>query len=288
MKESSTNCFNCGQKIGADDKFPPGITGTHLLVQRPGHFRIFKDLKHKMKEFDDYKDNDKCIPNMLLEDYKNNIINPILEKSKFGINKVSKFIFEDKSIVIRKLTQAGYRLLNFILYSHLFFSNCLGFIPDEIMNETICDGMTCIQMLVTDWNLLKEELHSKGIQIIQIFMNLIFPKISEKIKNCKLIKSSEEREKFEDDIEKLLQDAYAEYEEYSKKYLQFNQELFKNDKYNMKSLLLENNDIKNYDEENYPLYKYFLMTTYPSKEAFIYELKNVPEYKKNILYWQLI
>ena len=30
-------------------------------------------------------------------------------------------IFEDKSIVIRKLTQAGYRLLNFILYSHLFF-----------------------------------------------------------------------------------------------------------------------------------------------------------------------
>ena len=142
------------------------------------------------------------------------------------------------------------------------------------MNKYTCDGMTCFQMLLIDWNLLKDALKSKGIQIIQIFMNLIIPNICEKLKSC-FMKSEEEREKFENDIEKILQDAYVEYEAYSKKYFEFNQKLLNVDKYNMKSLMLENNDIKNYEEDNFPFYKYFLMTIYPSKENFINEFKKV-------------
>ena len=41
----------------------------------------------------------------------------------------------------------------------------------------------------------------------------------------------------------------------------------------MKSLMLENNEIQSYDEENYPFYKFFMMTTYPSKDLFINELQ---------------
>ena len=43
--------------------------------------------------------------------------------------------------------------------------------------------------------------------------------------------------------------------------------------------MLENNEINTYDEENYPFYKFFLMTTYPSKESFINELKKVIQYE---------
>ena len=47
----------------------------------------------------------------------------------------------------------------------------------------------------------------------------------------------------------------------------------------MKSLMLENYDVKDYDEGTYPFYKFFLMTTYPSKDTFINELKKVPQYE---------
>ena len=168
---------------------------------------------------EEYGDNYKNIPNMLLADYKKIKIVPILENSKFGINQISKIRFLLNNMIVRKLSQVGYRLLNFIIYSHLFFANCLGIIPDEKMNDYVCGGMSCIEMLETDWNLLKDALQSKGVQIIQIFINMIFNKISEKIKNCKELKTNEEREKFEEEIEKILEESYKKYEEYSKKYL---------------------------------------------------------------------
>ena len=110
-------------------------------------------------------------------------------------------------------------------------------------------------------------------------MNLIFNKLSEKLKNCKEIKTLQEREKFEDEIEKLLEETFKEYDAYSKKYLELNQEALYLTKHSMKSLMLEMNDIKEYDEENYPFYKYFFMTTYPSRDSFINELKKVIQYE---------
>ena len=78
-------------------------------------------------------------------------------------------------------------------------------------------------MLETNWNLLKDALQSKGIQIIQIFINLIFDKIVEKIKYWKEIKILNDREKFEKEIEDLLEESFKEYDEYSKKYLKENE-----------------------------------------------------------------
>ena len=139
--------------------------------------------------------------------------------------------------------------------------------------------MTCIQMLETDWNKLKEALQLKGIQLI-IFINLIFEKLSKMIKNCKEIKTFEEREKFEEEIEKLLEESYKEYEKYSKLFIENNKKIFELDKNSMKFLVQETFDIKDYDEKEYPFYKYFLMTTYPTKEDFIYQLKSIPQYER--------
>ena len=270
-------CSNCNKDIGYAEK-QPGVKGEHGMVIREGHYRIFKDEDHKKSEMKN--DTDENIPNMLLADYKKKVIDRILHKSKYGINQISKVRFIQDDQKVRKLSQVGYRLLNYILYSHLFFSNCLGFIPDEKMNSYVCKGMTCIEMLEVNWNLLKDALQSKGIQIIQIFMNMIFDKIIEKLKNCKELKKIEEREKFESDIETILENSYNQYENYSKKYLDLNRKDLQIDKNNMKSIVLELYNVDDYDEKLYPFYKYFLMTTYPTKDNFINKIKKIPEYKR--------
>ena len=274
-----SNCLFCKKEIGYAP-LPKGMKGAHGFVQREGHYRIFKDEKVRAEQFGTH-DSSENIKNMLINEYKVKIIDPILKESKLGINKPKKAIFLQFNHSVRKLSIVGYRLLNFILYSHLFYSNCLGFISNDDIKKYICDEMTCIQMIETDWNLLKEALQSKGIQIIQIFMNLIFKKLSEKLKNCKKIESLEQREKFEEEIEKLLEETYKEYEAYSKKYSKINEEALKLDRESMKALVLENNDVNNYDEKEYPFYRYFLMTTYPSKKSFIDETKRANLFEKN-------
>ena len=217
---------------------------------------------------------------MMIDEYKEKIINPIIEKEKYGINKVLKFIFENNKIKVRNLSSIGYRLLNFILYSHLFYANCLGFISNESMSKYICDGMSCIEMLEVDWNLLKDELKSKGIQTIQIFLNLIFNKISKKLVSIKEIQTIKEHEKLEDEIEKILIESYKEYESYSELYNKNNNKMFKSNNNSIKSLMLENHDIKLYEEKIYPYYKNFFMTIYPTKAHFINELQKIEKYQK--------
>ena len=217
---------------------------------------------------------------MLLEDYKKTKIDPIIEESKYGICKISKMTFESKDCLIRKLSSVGYRLLNFILYSHLFFSNCLGFISKEdLQTKYLCNGMTCIEMIVVNWDLLKDNLQSKYGIIIQIFMNLIFEELSQKIKICKFLKTIEERENFEKEIENIIKKTIDNYENNSKIYMDSNFTELQININNMKSLLLENLDINLYNEDLYPFYKYFFMTTYPSEGKLAQELKKIPEYE---------
>jgi hypothetical protein len=51
------------------------------------------------------------------------------------------------------------------------------------------------------------------------------------------------------------------------------------DNQSMKSLVTENNDVILYDENNYPFYRYFLMTTYPTEKNFKEELQKINNYE---------
>ena len=278
-KEEQDRCLNCREPIGYG---PPkeDYTGSHSMIKRPGHLRIFKDEEHRMQEFSSYGNNEEGIPNMLLDEYKQKVIDPILEKSKFGIHKVQKTYFEQINITIRKLSIIGYRLLNYVLYSHLFFAHCLGFIPDNKIEDYSGRDMTLMNMIETDWNILKDCLQTKGVQNIQVFMNMIFKKLCNLLNNCKNMKTSEEREKFELEVEKMLEEEYKKYDEYQKKYLEINKNSLSLEKNSMKSLMLEINDENEYDHKNFPFYKLLFMTTYPSIDNFKHELIKVPNYEQ--------
>ena len=274
----SSECPKCKKLIGGLKK-KPEEKGYHKMILREGHYRIFKNLEEKKDEFERFKDTNELIPNMLLSDYKNKKIEPILNKNNFGMPKIDKITFIQKNKKIRKLSQIGYRLLNFIFYSHLFFSDCLGYINDDFKEKNSFENMPYIYFLSTDWNLLKQALFEKGITVIQIFLNLIFDKFSELLKNCGEMKNVEQRNKFEENVEELLNKCYQEYQKYSENYLKINQKLHCIKPEAIKSIILELYNPEQYDEKKYPFLKYFTMTSYPTEETFRNELYKIKNYE---------
>ena len=274
----SYKCINCKQLIGGTTKNKEE-KGYHKMIIRKDHFRIFKNKDDKIKEFSRFNDTDELIPNMLLEDYKNKYIDPLLKKKNYGIPNIDKITFIQKNKKIRNLSQVGYRLLNYILYSHLFFSYCLGYIKDDVKERYLCDNMTFTEILRLNWELLEDSLFNKGITIIQIFLNLIFDKISFLLKNCDEIILIEQRNKLEESIENILKDSYKEYEEYSKIYIDTNSKLHNINSESLKSIILELYNPEEYSENDYPFIKYFIATKYPTEEHFINELYKISNYK---------
>ena len=275
----SYNCLNCKKLIGGQEK-KKEEKGFHKMIIRKGHYRVFKNIEDKNKEFNRFKDTDELIPNILLSDYKTKVIDPLIKTKHYGIAKMDKFMFSQKDKKIRNLSQVGYRLLNYILYSHLFFSYCLGYLNDEFQKKYVSDDMNFIEIIKINWELLEEALFNKGITLIQIFLNFIFDKISKFLKKCPEIYTIKERNKFEDSIEKILEEAYKEYENYSNIYLNSNLKLHNLDKENLKSIILELYNPEDYPEEKYPFLKFFMITKYQSEESFTKELEKISNYDK--------
>jgi len=275
------NCSICGEKCGWGKKKVPALgPENHGMVIRPGHYRIFKNKGHKEREMDKYDESDANIPFKYLDQYKNEVIEPILNKANFGFNQISMDYFKSQDKDVRKLSIIGYRLLNFISYSHLFFAYCLGYISEENMKQYLIKDMDIIQIIKSDWNLLKESLQKKNVGSIQIFMNMIFRKLSNLIKDCKMLKNLKQREIFEKEVENLIEECIKNYPDFSIKY---------NDE-NKKQLELNNQDIKTiiaqlipvtediYPENEYPMLKYFNLTKYKTKEDLINRMNNSQNY----------
>ena len=200
------SCYNCGKIIGQSSEIK--------IPNKPNYYRIFKDNNAKNSAYDKFNAVYNYVPNMLLDDYKKDKIDPILEANKFGIIKANLIDFKNVNVKIRNLSNIGYRILNFIIYSYLFSANCLGFISNENIQKYTCDEMTCFDMLEIDWNIIKDELNKKGILNIHLFMNIIFDNFYKKVISCKKLKTIEERDKFEEECEKLLDDSFKKYEYY--------------------------------------------------------------------------
>lgn len=229
-----------------------------------GFYRVFENEK-KMKEFKtqfyQYRINYSLIT---LGAFYDKYIKPIFQEEKNGILKVSKKNFERNNKKIRKLNQISYRILSFILYSHLLFSEELGYI--ENCKNYQYDEMSFLDIIDKNWEILENELKKKNIRNIRIFLNLIFKDVIEVIKNRQFISTLEERNDFEDKFNKIIEKKLIEYNEYEKKYLDLNKQYRDLDLITMSNLFNEVNDVSQYSEKSFPFYKYFLYCNYPSLE----------------------
>ena len=286
-KNRTFKCPVCEQKIGWGPKVVKKGEETHGMVIRPGHYRIFKDEKQKIGQMKVFDEVDENIPNMLLDNYIKEVIEPIRNKTYFGFNSVLDNYFKNKEKKVRNLSQIGYRLLNFISYCHLFFGNLLDVISDDKLNNYLIKNMTIIQIIETDWNLLEESLKQRNVSSIEIFMNLIFKELSQMIKECKFLTKEEEREEFENKVECLIDKCLKEYQYYSYNYIEENKKILKKiDNYSAETILSElsypNEEV--YPEKDYPMFKYFILTKYKTRD----DLKKHLDIKKYPLINQLL
>ena len=271
----SANCPNCGKTIGGGPKVKLG-KGIHGMAVRPGHYRIFKDQAQHKKQMANYGDSDENIPNMTLDNYIKNIIEPIIkEKPSLGFNSIDKEYLEEKDKIIRKLSNIGYRLLNFIAYSHLFFSYCMGKISEEELNK-YTQNCKILQIIEINWNLLKEALNQKNIDSIQIFINMIFKDLIREIQSYKISKDQKYLELIEKKVKNIISKCSKNYPKYCKKYFE-NQDIDIND---LKTLVYETvpPDSGSYPAEEYPLFKYFHYTEYKNEKDLLNKMPNKEKY----------
>jgi hypothetical protein len=210
---------------------------------------------------------------MTLDEFKEKYINELYKKDK-GLHKIEENYFKKNDKLVRNLSQISYRLLNYILYSHLFFArlytgvseNFDKYLPERKNNS----GNSFIRMswgeaLNECWILLKKELSEKDINYPEIFMNFIFKDLYTKLNEQNCLEDFDSLIAFENNLEELIQQKLEKSKEECKKYKELINKNCK-DKDSCVSLLTEKFDKSNYDNEKYPNYENFYYTDYLDEE----------------------
>ena len=261
------NCPKCGEQIGG--------TG-HMPVIRENHMRIFKDQANISNiNYSFYQNNG--FKYMIFDDFKIFCQDKLQSNEIKGIFSIDFDLFMNETKVVRKLSNISYRLLNFIIYSCLHFSNILGYLTDKQVEKYIPPFTTTFQIIEEDWNLLRKALFDKEIQNPQIFLNAIIPKLLELISQFENIETIERRNEFEEKVNNLvnltIQDKtlFKKYEENNNLYLGLKLT-------SMKAILQEIFPPNNYDEKEFPYLKYFMLRLSPSENLLLDYLRRIPDY----------
>ena len=259
-------CPYCEKEIGSiykENDFESRLE----IVKREGYYRIFKDEEEikLLKENEDnyYKLNE--INYMTLEEFKKKYILKLYKNEK-GLPIIYKNYFKKDNKIIRKLSQISYRLLNYILYSHLFFAKLITKVNN--FDNYLPKGMTWGETLNECWLLLKNELNKKRVTSIEKFMNYSFKDLFNKLHGKECIESYEELIKFEEDeleplIKEKIEKSIVEIENY-KQIINKNKGENKNSAIN---ILKEIYDKSNYSNKEYPFYENFYYSNYLDEEA---------------------
>ena len=269
FSELRMKCGRCQKDIGAkeiaieniDEKGEKKYTISYETISsNPNYYRIFKDneeIKKLKLNKDNYKKFEK-LKYMTLEEFKHKYIDPLYSKEK-GLNTIDKATFKKENKVIRNLSQISYRLLNYILYCHLFFAKL--FIKSERYDKYLPEGVTWFNMIKECFNKLKVQLEDIGIKNVEIFMNCVFKDLFEKLHEKECINKFEELIKFEDELEKLIREKC----EVVKKEINKCEELERNSYKNEKSAIVLLKELYNKDKYNtneYPFYEHFYYSDY--------------------------
>ena len=292
--ENNLKCPYCRKEIGSKEKYiEPNyeidekenkMNLVYEPIQRENYFRILYDDE----EYDNLNNNKdkrnmlKKINYMTRETFKQKYIEPLYKREK-GLNKIDENKFKKDNKIIRNLSQISYRLLNYILYSHLFFAKLIT--DSKHFDDYLPKGMTWFSTINECFILLKKELENKGIKKTEIFMNLVFKELFNKLHDKECIDKYDDLIDFEDDLEKIIQEKIQKLKESIDKWEEMEKKDCK-DKTSAMALLKELYDKDDYDKKEYPYYEYFYYSDYPDEnyiEGFL-EHKDKNEYPILIKY----
>ena len=269
--EIKLNCPNCGKKIGANEKYEEvksldddkiKLHKVYETVNRENYVRIFKDKDEIDKLNKANIEKLSKIHSMTKEEFKKKYIIPLYNREK-GLNEIDENTFKKDNKKIRNLSQLSYRLLNYILYCHLFFAKLST--NSEKFDNYLPKGMSWFNTIKECFILLKKELEKKGIKEIDIFMNYIFKDLFEILHDEECIKNFEKLIEFEDKIDKLIQGKFDDVKKEIDKFKKFEKDSIKNKESGI-ALLKEIYNKKDYGNKNYPFYEYFYYNDYLDKK----------------------
>ena len=260
-------CPTCNQKIG----------GTrHRLVQRPNHFRIYKDQAQRTSvERRSYYGH---VDGMLLADFEVKV-NQERAKEDIGYVKCDYLFFKDNLKVVRNIDIITYRILNFIFYNAILYDQLLGYLNENDIKAFCVENKTPLDCIFENWNLLKELLNGKGINNIKIYFNYIIPKIQNLLLNLISPITKEQRKEFEEQINNIVKTSFQEYNTFSQTYTKINQEMLRFTPTSIKVLINES-DFNELPKKDYPFFNYFVVPSYPTLDFLKNKLEEIPDYFK--------
>ena len=266
-----SKCTKCKQDIG-------GLK--HILVRRDGHYRIFLNEKAKDLEFKkSYAD--KTMPFKYLDQFKSEIIDPLLNKPNKGIGKMSKEIINKTGNNIRNINELSFRILNLVLCSHLLIANILDILKEGDMTKYFSEEISCFAIILDNWNKIVELLNKNKINNIYIYMNIIYEKLIDIFnkydKNS--LNTYQMRDTIENEINIFINEN-LEIGEKIKLYENYNQSILNFSPDNISSLIQELYPMKFYNNENeYPYFKYLYYYNYPNSDSLFRIIESNNNYK---------
>ena len=135
-----------------------------------------------------------------------------------------------------------------------------------------------------NWELLDISLKQKGVENIQVFMNMIFGKISEFIRELKTVDTVDQLTSFEKKVNEYIMALLSNkqnIENFNKTYQKINNELLVFNPNSMKEIILGNYDPSIYDEKSYPDLKYFTLSKLDNYDSFVKKFESSKENEKN-------
>ena len=282
-EEVDMKCPNCGKPIGSETKgFLRKIFSKDdiNIINRDKYYRIFKDDKEiaEIKKDPNKKELLQKINYMTLEKFKENYIYNSQKEEK-GIFKIDKNNFKNDDKVVRNLSQVSYRLLNYILYTHLFFSRIIT--DNRKFEEYLPQGMNFAETLYECWIILKNELSKEGVYSIEKFMNYIFVDLFPILNAEECINNYDKFIEFEDKLELLIKEDIKKFKEENRKY-NLTQKNNK-DCASFINLLKENYSKEHYDIKEFPFYEYFYYSDYLNDKYINEKLEHMDENKYPVL-----
>ena len=245
--EAGKKCPHCGKNIGASKK------GKDIIyIKRDKYYRIFKDIEEKEKVKKSILNQ---INSMTLEEFKENVMAKSFQK-EIGVYIPDKDTFKNNDKIVRNLSQISFKLLNYILYSHLFFAKLITNKPE--FDKYLPKGKKWGETLNQCWTILNNELKKISIYSIEKFMNYIFIYLFPILNEEKCIDKYEKLTEFENKLEKEIQRLIKDYQQYSKKMVN------DGDKFSLINIITEKYTSEHYKEKekDYPFYEFLYYTSY--------------------------
>ena len=310
-------CANCQKEIGG--------TNQKLIIRNEdnGNYkikRIYPDIENK-KAVENRPDlisiyGENFYPSQLFKDFGKEILEKMTNNYK-GILEPNYLFFIYETKQIRGLSQISFRLLNFIIYSNIYFSYKCGYLTLDDINSNklvpvkeeiyignyenecfyneyrkellskrkrgILDEFSILKILEINWKFLEKALKQKNIENIQIFVNSIFNDLSDLIINSEDMETSELRENFEEKANEIVNKGIEKYEENYEKYQRVI-EIIKTKNLLNNFIILENDKLMPDVEKEYPYYYELISIPLVEENQLIEILNKDSEKKYPVLY----